>query len=296
MKILITGASGFIGRNFVKLLRASTDIEQIYAVVREPVIDPLSWIEYIEADICRKGWTDRLSGREIDMVVHLAQSSHYRDFPEQAHDIVSVNVTATRELAHWCYINQVKRFIFASTGTVYGPDEKVHKESDQCHPETMYGASKLAAEVLLKPYAVFMDVLILRLFGVYGPGQENTLLPNIIDRFRSGSEIVLAGGIGVLFNPIYIHDCAEILKSLLTSSAPGGHVILNVGGLEEVNLQQVVSLLGKIADGNANIKITEDNPVKLVGSTEKMLALGYHPSVSFEEGLGRTCAAVGIAS
>jgi len=91
-------------------------------------------------------------------------------------------------------------------------------------PGTMYAASKLAAEVVLKPFAAHMDILALRLFGVYGPGQTNAILPTVIGRFETGEAITLAGNAGVRFNPIFVDDCAILIHRLARQRFEGFQV------------------------------------------------------------------------
>jgi nucleoside-diphosphate-sugar epimerase len=150
----------------------------------------------------------------------------------------------------------------------------------------MYAASKLAAEILLKSYASLMDVAVLRLFGVYGPGQTNAMLPGLIDRFVSGAEISLAGNEGVRFNPIHVEDCARVLCHLLSEPALRGFNALNVGGSEVVSLRDAVDIFEAQTGRQARVRVTDEAPKHLVGSTEKLDRMGGGGRrVSFRDGL-----------
>ena len=225
----------------------------------------------------------------FDMIVHLAQSNHYRDFPSRVDDIFKINVQATVELAEWALGHGVNRFLFASTGNVYGFQNSVHREDDRCDPETMYGASKLSAEILLKPFSEFMDVVVLRLFGVYGPGQTEAMLPGIIQRFNAGEEITLAGNVGVRFNPIYVDDCAAAIHGLTMSTLIADYEVLNIGGSEFIDLRQVSELMESYSGMKARIRLTSEQPKELVGSNEKLHRLCVlKGGTSFQEGFRRT--------
>ena len=289
MKILVTGATGFIGRYLLSVLANHGEEYSVSAIARRIPIEAHSLINWITADLGISDWTKNLPDENFDTVIHLAQSKHYRDFPSHAIDIFNINVRATVELADWALKHHVKRFLFASTGNVYGSNESVQREEDRCNPETMYGASKLSAEILLKPFSVFMDVLVLRLFGIYGPGQIDSILPNIIHRFNIGDEITLAGNIGVRFNPLYIDDCALAIHHLTKAPTSSSYVVLNVGGSESIDLRIISGLLENFGRKKALTRVTGDCPTQLVGSIEKFRRLyEFKQTVPFHEGLRRT--------
>jgi nucleoside-diphosphate-sugar epimerase len=288
LKILMTGATGFIGRTMLTTLASNGDACEITAVTRRTPPAAATGVRWIVADLGVRDWTAALPEAAFDVVVHLAQSEHYRDFPAHAADIVAVNVEATVALAEWATRHAVERFLFASSGSVYGSSDRVHREDDPCRPDTMYAASKLAAEILLQPFSSRMDTLALRLFGVYGPGQTNAILPNVIRRFDAGEEITLAGSAGVRFNPIFIDDCATLIRRFITRALAGFHV-LNVCGSEIVDLRDAVAILEAEAGRKANARITMEAPVLLVGSTDRLHRTSEYPAgVSFRDGLVRT--------
>lgn len=289
MKILVTGATGFIGSNILPTLVNSGEKNMVFAVARRIPDGTHQAVNWIEADLGVSGWTKRLPDENFDVIIHLAQSKHYREFPSWTTDIFDINVGATVELAEWGLKHHVKRFLFASTGNVYGSKECMHREEDYCNPETMYGASKLSGEILLKPFSEFMEILVLRFFGVYGPGQTDAMLPGVIQRFNVGDEITLAGNIGVRFNPIYVDDCASAIHHLTVLPTPSGYEVLNIGGSESIDLRQVSELLENFGHKKALIRITADCPKQLVGSNEKLRRLyGFTELVPFREGLRRT--------
>lgn len=288
MKILVTGATGFIGHNILPVL-AKGEQNLVFAIARKIPNDAHPSVRWIAADLGLSGWTKNLPDEDFDVVIHLAQSRHYREFPNRGTDIFNINVGSTVELADWAINHHVKRFIFASSGNVYGSKEAVHSEEDRCNPETMYGSTKLSAELLLKPYSEFMVVLVLRFFGVYGPGQTDAMLPGVIQRFNAGEEIALAGNIGVRFSPIYIDDCALAIHRLTVAPTSSRYEVLNIGGSEFIDLRQVSELLESLGRKKALIRITSDRPKQLVGSNEKLhQSYGFKALVSFREGLRRT--------
>lgn len=285
MKILVTGAQGFIGSNFVQFLANEELDAQIYALARaDAQFSFNNNICWINADLSEPGWTKKLPGEQIDVVLHLAQSRGYRNFPEQSDDIFSLNVASTYELAEWSLQQNIKHFIFASTGNVYGKHECPLEETYVCSPESMYGASKLAAEVLLKPFADYFGITVMRLFGIYGPEQKNSMLPNIIQRYVDSQPIQLASNIGVRFNPLFISDCNSIIHKFSKLEA-SGYNIINVGGPEVVDILRVINYLEEFGGKRAIVNVTDEKPVEMVPNINKLRnIIAHNEFVSFKDG------------
>ncbi|MDQ7976074.1 NAD-dependent epimerase/dehydratase family protein [Paraburkholderia sp. SARCC-3016] len=169
MTILVTGATGKVGSRLVKRLAQRGD--QVRAMIRDPMHATqfeADGIELAEADLLD---ADSLEAAvsDTDVVVHSA--AFFRGAtPEQAHD---VNDVGTQRLATAARAAGVKRFIFLSTGLVYGPTgERPAKEDDHCAPTAAYPLSKLAAERFLLGLKD-LDVRVLRLAFVYGDGDSH---------------------------------------------------------------------------------------------------------------------------
>jgi nucleoside-diphosphate-sugar epimerase len=286
-QILVTGASGFIGSNLIGQLITQGDMI-IYGVSRRHNTLTSSHYKHIAVDISAPGWTQSIPS-EVDFVVHLAQSYRYREFPEGAQDMVRVNIDATAELLDWARFNGVKRFVFASTGNVYAPGQKAHQETDICEPKNMYAVTKFCGEMLVEQYTEIFETIILRFFGVYGPGQTKMIVPKMIEAVSTGEEITLAQGVGLYLNPIYIKDCIKILQLLIESPDIYKNEIFNIAGKEIVTLSTIVKEIEKLLRKKANTCQTSVPPVYLTGSNDKII---HHTKmnhfVPLEKGLRNT--------
>jgi len=267
MRILITGVNGFIGQHMAKLLSAQ---HEVLGVTRAPKSDDnLLAIKSISADLSTSGFVNLLPSG-IDCIIHLAQSTQYRNFPEGAEDMRRVNIDATCELLEWARIDGVKQFIFSSTANVYGNTNQQMTEVHVTQPESFYGASKLAAEHLLKQYQTYFQVDVLRLFTVYGPGQRGTLIPNIADRIRQGQSVTLADGIGLTLSPVYVGDVAEIASQLIEMPKTNGYRVLNVCGDNINELSEIISILEEIIGVKAKIQLTHEKSQYFAGSNHNL--------------------------
>ena len=269
MNILITGANGYIGSRLVKLLNSLDNIS-VYPLYRDLNFESIPNVKPIIANLSDSQFISSLPNN-IDMVVHLAQSREYRNFPDSVDNIFSINVHSTNMLLEWCRQSGVSQFLFASSGNVYKLQNKLLTEDDLCIPTGYYGATKYAAEQLIMSYSRFFQVCILRIFGVYGPGQKNMILPNIYEMLKRGDEITLAKKSGLYFTPLYIDDCLEMLLKIFESDFKENHCIYNLAGKETINLGELIDFICSSTIIKAKIKVTDDEPTYLMGDISKFI-------------------------
>lgn len=282
MKILITGANGLLGGQAVSLLAKT---HEVHALVHNPPSSPVEGVRYYVIDLANPLPVDILPA-SLDALIHLAQSSRFREFPEQAKDVFNVNVSSTAQLLDYARNSGVKKFVFASSGGVYGAGDEAFKENAVIPQHGQLGyylGSKLCGEILAENYSRFMDVTILRFFFMYGRQQRNTMLiPRLIENIRNGAPISLQGSDGIRINPIHVSDGALALQSVLQLT--GSH-ILNIAGAEVLSLKQIAETIGRKFNLNPTFQHVESSPTHLIGDIEAMKRLLHTPAVTFEAGL-----------
>ena len=152
----------------------------------------------------------------------------------------------------------------------------------------MYAATKLSAEYLLEPYSEFFEIVIARLFGVYGPGQRERLVANLIDKVVQGEEIQLAAGVGIYLTPLFIDDCVKILATLAETPLRERSVLLNVAGDESLHLAAIVAAIAAHTGKTPLIRRTDEQP-KYFSSDNSRLKTYYHePLLPFKQGIALT--------
>jgi len=188
LRLLVTGAGGFVGSRLVAELAPR---HEVFAVARRPgpAIDGVVWIAL---DLARPLDPARLPAG-VDSVVHLAQSRRYRDFPDGAADVFAVNVASTVALLEYARHAGVRSFVFTSSGGVYGFSYERFVEEDPVNPLNFYFGSKYSAELLIGNYGTLFHTVVLRPFFVYGAGQQGMLVPNLVERVLTDTEITIEG-------------------------------------------------------------------------------------------------------
>lgn len=285
IKTFILGASGFVGSHLIARLAAS-GFKVITQRMEGESVPETPGVEWIAADL-RAVDAIKDFPTDCDSVIYLAQSPEFRNFPEGAESMFDVNVAAAFRAIEYAQKAGARRFIFASSGSVYDQKETPGRESDPLvltEQRSFYAASKLAAELLLQPYAECMSVMILRLFMPYGQGlNPSMLLPELIRRVRERLPIDLHEQNGMLINPIYIDDLTRLIEKCLTYDKS---ITLNVAGSEAVSLRELSSHIGDIL-GIAPVFNIKPGPAPVLIGDISLLKreFGFVPQTSIVEGL-----------
>lgn len=280
-RVLITGASGLIGKEVFLALSAS---HEVHALLRRR--ESLPGANIIEQDLSRPLREGALP-ENVDTVVHLAQSEHFRAFPEAAADIFEVNVGSTFRLLDWARRSGVRRFVFASSGGIYGHGAGPFTEDHPIQPGTEIGfylSSKSSGEALVESYASCFKVIVLRFFFAYGPGQRETMLvPRLVRSVMEGRPITLQGSEGLRMNPVYVSDAAACVNA--ACSLEESHKI-NVAGDEVTSLRALGETIGAVV-GRAPVFTMQQGqePRHLVADVQKMRRLLVSPKVGLRQGI-----------
>ncbi len=285
-KILITGASGFLGQNLVQAL-LKEDV-QVIALCRSKLSISASNLKQIICDLSNGSYLFDLP-KDIDAIVHLAQSNGYQLGLKAAEDLFNINVKSTFELIQWAYSNNVKKFIFSSTGSVYLNKESANHENNPCEPSDFYSATKLCAENLLRPFGISLDIIVYRIYYLYGKNQKNKLISNIHQKIMYGHEITLDSVNGLIFNPLHIDNGVAIILEELLRKPIKSFRLYNLAGKETISLESLIHIISNMTGSKPIIKKQNNNNKVIVGNIE-LLTKEYNINkfYSIQEGLEKT--------
>ncbi len=288
--VLITGATGFVGRRLVARLAERCRVWAVARRVPDSNTGPIRWIRH---DFRHPAPPMGLP-RRIDAVIHLAQSAHYRDFPDHAAEIHAVSAGACMALLDWARRAGASRFVVASTGGLYDPQDAVITDDTplgaQTGPLRFYFASKRTCELLAEPYASFFQVSVLRFFFVYGSGQNPAMLmPRLVAAVSQSRPIHLQGPEGMRLNPIHVEDAIRVIEGCLDSGRGG---TFNIAGPEVASLRSIGRLIGALVGRDPVLHVDDDaRPGHLVVDIAPMAARFGPPRVGLGDGLAELCGA-----
>ena len=291
MRILLTGATGFIGRSVLAQLG---ERHEIVAVSRSAIgTDAADTADWIVLDLTQPLDARRLP-EHVDAIVHLAQSERYKEFPEGAQDVYAVGLHTTFSLLEWGRRVGAQTFVLASTGGVYARSTRPLREGDPVELGSLYFATKYAAEVLVGTYADLLRPVVLRPFFPYGETQQRHLIPTLAQRIVSGEEISIAGDRGMRINPIHVEDAVRAIEPLLLGSVSG---VVNLAGSDTLAVGDLVALLGEALGIEPLVRHeTADPSGDLVGATDRLREeVGIAPRIGIKQGIGRFVAGLARA-
>lgn len=280
-KILVTGGTGLVGTH---LLRHLGPQDEVYAVSRTGHVPGARHVVNIDLG---QPWSTADLPRGIDCIVHLAQSEHYREFPQQAQDVFAVNTLSTVKLLDYARETGVKNFVLASSGGVYGAGATHFSEDESILARGELGfyiGTRLCSEILTECYEKWMNVVTLRFFFVYGEGQRpNMLVPRLVDSVRASRAIQLKGEAGLSINPVHVSDAVRAVRQAMVLQ--GSHKI-NVAGPDVLSLRRIAEIIGDAVGKEPLFDIHPANSnADLVGDISRMKSLLCEPQVKFERGV-----------
>ncbi len=306
MAILVTGGAGFIGSHLIERLLAETDATIVCLDNFNDYYDPLlkranaarlaqsSRVVVVEASFCDAPAMEELFGRhQIEQVIHLGAYAGVRYSVQNPMPYQQANVEGTLVLLEVVRRHPVRRFLYASSSTVYGGDAEVpFSESRPLGiPMSPYGVTKRAGELLCLTYHDLFEVpaVCLRLFSVYGPRLRPDLAMTIFTAaIEDGSPLPLFGDGSIRRDFTHVSDiCRGMLSALNSTDAPGE--CINLGHNEPVEIRRLIGMLEEATGKQANIDHrparAEDMPITCADLAKARRLLDYQPRVPFSDGV-----------
>ncbi len=300
MKILVTGAAGFIGSHLSEsLVQIGHDVIAVDALMPDLYsIDrkTQNWKELgnLGSSITRFQLDLRNSVlpkeiTECDYIFHLAAMPGLSLSWQNTKLYIDCNVLATSNLLQACNLGTLKRFFYVSTSSVYG--QKIDgNELSTISPISPYGVTKLAAENMVSAFAnaTGMPYTIFRPFSVYGPRQRDDMAFNIfIDRISKDQELQIFGNGSQSRTNTYVLDLVQGLIAAI--SVDTANETYNLSGTEQFNVLDIIAIIGELLNKQPKLnfigeRLGDQQMTKNV-STKANLHFGYAPSTKIREGL-----------
>ena len=303
-RYLVTGAAGFIASKVVeKLLQGGAEVVGIDNL--NDAYDPRMkeyrltrlignpGFSFCKMDISDRAFLEdeRLQGQEFNAVLNLAARAGVRDSLKDPWVYLDTNTTGTLNLLEFCLQEGIKKFLLASTSSVYGDDAPLPtpESAESSYPLQAYAASKKGAEVLAHAYHYLhgLDVSVLRYFTVYGPaGRPDMVMFRFTKWIAEGMTVHLNGDGEQSRGFTYVDDIAQ---GTIAALGLVGYEIINLGGHEVITINELISMLENILGKKAQIEYHPRHRADMLTNhadiSKAREVLNWEPQISLEVGV-----------
>jgi nucleoside-diphosphate-sugar epimerase len=305
-KILVTGAAGFIGSRVCALLaqegRTVVGFDSFNDAYdgrlkewRWAQLEKLKGLALTRLDLVDsaglKALFEKHAPQPFDAVINLAARAGVRASVENPGVYVETNVTGTLNLLELCRQFGTKKFVLASSSSLYGAGlpTPYHEDLNTDHPLSPYAATKKAAELMAYSYHFLhgIDVSALRYFTVYGPAGRPDMAPlRFVQRIREGRPITVFGDGSQSRDFTYVDDIA---RGTIAALKPVGYEVFNLGSDEPLKLSAMIGVVEKLTGCQA-IQIQKpghpaDVPATWADVSKARRVLGWSTQIGFEQGM-----------
>ena len=305
-KYLITGVAGFIAARVAEFLLEDNhtvigvdNLDNAYDVrmknYRLQRLRERSGFTFQKMDIADRDAVEHIfeKWKSIDAVINLAARAGVRASLENPWIYTQTNVTGTLNLLESCRQQGIKKFILASSSSVYGDNAPLPtpEETDTNHPLSPYAASKKSAEVLCHTYHYLydLDVTVFRYFTVYGPaGRPNMAMFRFAQWIFEEQGVQIYGDGNQTRGFTYVDDIAI---GTILGLVPVGYEIINLGGHETIKIIDLVHMFEEIIEKKAQVGFHPRHPADVLDNWADVnkagKLLGWEPQVSLGTGVRR---------
>ena len=263
-----------------------------YRLTKLQVLDGFEFVrdDISDRDILFRG--SAVTSRKFDGVINLAARAGVRFSVENPWVFLESNVMGTLNMLELCRNSGCKKFVVASTSSIYGenPEYPTPETASSSEPMQPYAASKKGAEALAHSYHHLfdIDVTIVRYFTVYGPaGRPDLAIFRFVKWVMEGEPIRINGDGTQSRGFTYVDDIA---RGTIAALKPLGYEIINLGGHEVISINGLVELIEDLTGKKANIQYGPPNLADMymnqANVTKAREMLGWNPQVNLREGIG----------
>lgn len=282
MKVLVTGGSGFLGKNLIQHF-----IQKGWEVINFDII-PCAGINTICGNL--ENLNDLLTAtNEIDYVCHFAGVGDVYLAEEKPYIAASANVVGTANVLEACYRNHIKKLVYASTWEVYGiPKYTPIDEEHPCNPTHPYNITKFAGEMMVQTYRQHrnLNTVILRMGTAYGIGMRaNSVFSIFINKAIEKKPIIIKGDGKQFRQFIHAKDIAEAFEKVIMSDT--NETVFNITGKEKVSIKELADIVVKKIPTEVIYEEARKNDItpSEISSKKAEKILNWIQKVKFSDGL-----------
>ena len=294
-KLLIVGGTGFIGSNLAHKALENAFNTTVLSLNLPAKDRQIEGVEYLQADITNfDQLRERLPSYKFDYIVNLAGYIDHSRFLDGGRKVINTHFDGVQNLLQVFDWNYLKRFVQIGSSDEYGNQMAPQSEDVRESPISPYSSGKLFSTQLLQMLyrTEELPIVILRLFLVYGPGQNNKrFLPQIIEGCLSDSSFPASAG-EQLRDFCYVDDISRgIIMSLKNDDVKGK--VVNLASGKSISIREIVELVRSII-GYGNPQFGEipyrvgENMALYADTTKAKKLLNWAPEIEIEEGIRRT--------
>ncbi|MBA3750884.1 MAG: GDP-mannose 4,6-dehydratase [Nitrosopumilus sp.] len=303
MKILITGAAGFLGSHLAeKYVNEGHVIYGLDNLLNGNLNNIRTLLhrknfKFIHDDVRKQEIYHKLPN-DIDAIIHLAAQIHVDRSIVNPAETFNINVDGTMKILEFSRMNDVSKILFASTSEIYGSAKYVPMNEE--HPlaaQHPYGVSKIAADRLCYTYNETYDlgVDIIRCFNLYGPRQKDSGYGGVIaiffNRVLQNKPPIIYGDGKQSRDYMYVDDAVDAYDKVLKSTSNPGKYGINFGSGTEISINEIAELILKYAATDKNLKpiYVDPRPTEVqrlyadISKANKLLE--FKPKIEFEKGI-----------
>lgn len=296
MDYLVTGAAGFIGSNVAeKLLSSGNRVTTIDNLSTGKTENLPEGIRFVKGNVYDKDILGQMEDMRFDAIIHIAgQSSGEVSFEDPEYDL-NTNTLSTLLLLQLCKKTGCKKFIYASSMSVYGDavNELVTEET-QPVPKSFYAVGKFASEQYMRIFSEYgIQCTVLRFFNVFGVGQnlENMkqgMASIYLAQALNSGHIVIKGAGNRFRDFVYIDDVVSAVEAVLHRKG-NDFEVFNVSNKRKIFVSEIVEYIESSISNVSHEYVTgtPGDQRGIYGNSSKLQKLGWRPMVTFEDGMDR---------
>jgi UDP-glucose 4-epimerase len=289
MRVVVTGANGFVGYHTVnELLKQGFNVLAIDLAdnklrASEAWMNPN--LQFHKTDILDSNLKNLL--KQNDTVLHLAAVAHRHDVDVDPMTGYRINVLGTLQVILSCVASKVRRLIYSSTGSVYSKNVQIPiRENEPREPHCLYGLSKKMAEDLVILHGNELNYIILRYGYVFGPMKGRGAIYNFLTKLAEGEKPVIYGGTQTE-DFVYVRDVVQ--ANILACESPYNNMIYNIGSGKPINIKEAAEECMRALNMEGEVEVKPmrwmDYPAFVYDISKAGTLLRYTPEYSLHTGV-----------